>query len=110
MRLLNHIYEEMRLWARDGRAVPRNLDAVNPFAELMIVAEATGPRTVRLSGVNYFDSRGRLGRTGRYLEEILRCLNYTLYPQMDIAVVEGVIRSFEGGGRQTGFNVIENRS
>jgi hypothetical protein len=84
---LKGIYDEIHAWGRDSESVPRITSAVNPSANLVVVGEAVGPDSVRHSGVNYFRLDGRLGRTGRNLEEILRTVGLTLYPQKDVRLL-----------------------
>src|SRR5262249_17236298 len=91
LRRLRLIYSEMRRWSRDPMSVVRVLGAVNPDAKLAIIGEAAGPRTLRVSGVNYFDPHGRLGATGRYLDQVLRSVGYTVYPPRTVKVPEGVV-------------------
>jgi uracil-DNA glycosylase len=103
LRRLRPIYAEMRSWSRDNKSVPRVLQAVDPSAKLAVIGEAAGPRTLRLSGVNYFDAYGRLGPTGRYLDEILRPLGYTVYPRTVVTVRKGVIACVSGESRRTAY-------
>lgn len=101
LRQLKRIYGEMAEWAQDMRAVPRNIAAVQPGTRLAVVGEAIGPSTVRLSGVNYFDPRGKLGPTGNNLDRVLEHFGYTVYPPRDVEVTAGRIEFTRGGGRQT---------
>ena len=104
LRSLRRIYAEIAEWSRDAEAIPRILPSLNPCADLAIVAEAIGPTTVRLSGVNYFRIDGRLGATGRYLDEILRPLRFTVYPPCDLTLASGaVIHASLGRQRQTAY-------
>jgi len=98
---LQSIYSRIARWSADDKFVTRKIAAVNPTAELAVVGEAPGPRTVRLSGVNYFDRGGRIGATGRYLDEILRPLGCTVYPPRDVKVSCGTITRAQGAGRPT---------
>jgi uracil-DNA glycosylase len=99
---LKKIYDEIYAWGRDSESVARITSAVNPSADLVVVGEAIGPDTVRHSGVNYFRLDGRLGRTGRNLEEILRTVGLTLYPQKDVRLRSGtVIEGVPSGGVRT---------
>jgi len=91
LRILRRIYREAASWACDDVAAARRLDAVDPLAKVVVVGEAVGPKTLRLSGVSYFGPDGRLGATGRYLDEILRSANLTIYPGKEIRVDTGVI-------------------
>jgi hypothetical protein len=104
LRSLRRIYAEIGEWNRDREAVPRILTALNPCADLAIVAEAIGPKTVRLSGVNYFRADGRLGGTGRYLDKMLLPLGFTVYPSSDVKLASGaVIQAALGSQRQTAY-------
>jgi uracil-DNA glycosylase len=91
LRSLQRIYRAIEDWSLDDEAKPRVTSAVNPWAHLAIVGEAIGPRTVRFSGVNYFGVDGRLGKTGQYLDEMLRPLGYTVYPTTDVKLASGVV-------------------
>jgi hypothetical protein len=89
----------MSRWALDDLAVPRRLDAIQPFARLAVIGEAVGPKTLRLSGVSFFGVDGKIGPTGRYLDEILRSVNHTVYPSREIRLPHGVIDPGPGGDR-----------
>lgn len=104
LRSLRRVYAEIARWNSDCEAVPRIMAALNPCADLAIVGEAIGPKTVRLSGVNYFRPDGRLGDTGRYLDEMLFPLGFTVYPPSDIKLASGaVIQAAPGMQRQTAY-------
>lgn len=98
---LQRVYQEMAKWANDREAVPRKLAAVQSATGLAVVGEAIGPVTVRLSGVNYFDQRGKLGPTGTKLDQVLKPFGYTVYPPRDIKVPNGKVECARGGGRNT---------
>ncbi len=91
LRRLQSIYKTIMRWSADSKLVRRKTAAVNPTAELSVIGEALGPRTARLSGVYYFDREGRIGATGRFLDEILRPLGYTVYPPWDVKVPSGTV-------------------
>ncbi len=91
LRCLRRIYAEISEWSRDRGATLRILKALNPLADLMVIGEAVGPETLRRSGVNYFRLDGSLGRTGRYLDDMLRPLGFTVYPSSKIKLPNGVI-------------------
>ncbi len=59
--------------------------------------------TLRVSGVSYFDEKGRIGRSGSYLDKILKPLGYTVYPPRDVRLPSGRIRSALGAGRRTAY-------
>jgi hypothetical protein len=101
LRSLQRIYAEIGVWNRDRETVPRIMAALNPCADLAIVGEAVGPKTLRFSGVNYFRLDGRLGDTGRYLDEMLSPLGFTVYPPSDVTLAGGaVIQAAPGAQRQ----------
>src|SRR5271165_5937655 len=91
LQTLKEIYDDQRAWAHDNKAVSRNLAAVNANARLAVIGEAVGPRTLRLSGVSYFDAEGNVGSTGKFLDAILDSLGYTIYPPFDVGVPGGII-------------------
>jgi uracil-DNA glycosylase len=104
-KLLEAIYEEIAEWTRDVDQVPRIMSAVNPCAEVVVIGEAVGPNTVRLSGVNYFGLNGMLSGTGKNLDEILGPAGLTLYPQFDVNLVNGrVIAAASGRGRRVVYS------
>jgi uracil-DNA glycosylase len=102
LRSLRRLYAEISEWSQDRGAAPRVLKALNPLAELMVIGEAVGPETLRCSGVNYFRLDGSLGRTGRYLDDIIRPLGFTVYPSSKIKLANGaVIESDKSKARKT---------
>src|SRR5689334_16308742 len=101
LRRLKRIYADAHEWSADAGAVPRLLDAINPHSKLVVVGEAVGPKTLRVSGVNYFTPSGRLGGSGRYLDRILSCVGYTIYPSRAVTVPQGVISLPSGERRRT---------
>jgi uracil-DNA glycosylase len=104
LRSLRRVYAEIAKWNQDRAAVPRILEALNPSADLMVIGEAVGPETLRRSGVNYFRVDGTLGRTGKYLDEMLRPLGFTVYPSSDIQLMNGTfIESRPGAPRETAY-------
>ena len=103
LRRLRRIYAAMRRWGGDQESAKRIVQAVDPSAKLLVVAEAVGPRTLRLSGVNYFDTHGRLGATGRYLDRILEHVGYTVYPPREVRLGNGAILPGASDGRKTGY-------
>jgi uracil-DNA glycosylase len=104
LRSLRRVYAEIAKWTQDRAAVPRVLEALNPCADLMVVGEAVGPETLRRSGINYFRVDGTLGRTGKYLDEMLRPLGFTVYPSSDIQLMNGThIESGTGARRETAY-------
>ena len=103
LRKLQQVYKEVAQWTGDPESVTRKIAAVDPSAALAIVGEAVGPKTLRLSGVPYFDPQGKLGRTGTNLDKLLSPLGYTLYPPRDVSVPNGIVESAGGGGRRTAY-------
>jgi hypothetical protein len=102
--LLSKLHAEIANWASDREAVPKIIAALNPCARLAIVAEATGPETVRLSGVNYFRANGKLGVTGIRLDEMLRSVGFTLFPSRRTRLASGAyVDSSPGAGRETAY-------
>jgi uracil-DNA glycosylase len=102
-RALKTVYDEEHVWASDNKAVSRNLAAVNANADLAVIGEAVGPRTLRLSGISYFDPNGNIGATGKYLDAILSMVGYTVYPPRDVVMPDGIVRSTPGRGRTTAY-------
>lgn len=100
---LQGIYASIKTWSPDRKQAERELTAINPSAFLAVVGEAVGPRTLRLSGVPYFDDRGQIGRAGKYLDDILKSVGYTVYPPQDIRVRHGTIHRSPGLGRYTAY-------
>lgn len=98
---LQRVYREMAKWANDRHAVPRKLAAVQSATGLAVVGEAIGPVNVRLSGVNYFDQWGKLGPTGKKLDQVLKTFGYTVYPPRDVKVPNGKVECARGEGRST---------
>jgi uracil-DNA glycosylase len=103
LQALKELYDEEHAWAHDDKAVSRNLAAVNANASLAVIGEAVGPRTLRLSGVSYFDSEGNIGRSGKFLDAILDFWGYTVYPPCDVRVPGGTILCRPGHGRKTAY-------
>jgi len=103
LQALKEIYDEQRAWAHDKKAVSRNLAAVNANARLAVIGEAVGPRTLRLSGVSYFDYEGNIGRSGKFLDAILGSWGYTVYPPCDVRVPGGTVLCRPGQGRKTAY-------
>jgi uracil-DNA glycosylase len=104
LRSLRRVYAEIAKWNQDRVAVSRVLEALNPCADLMVIGEAVGPETLRRSGINYFRVDGTLGRTGKYLDEMLRPLGFTVYPSSDVHLMNGaVIESGPGAPRETAY-------
>jgi hypothetical protein len=101
--VLARLFQEMDEWADDVASVPRNVEAVDLNASLFIIGEAAGPKTLRVSGVPYFDPEGRLGRTGKNLEKLLHPLGYTLYPQTHVMLPNGTLKANSGRGRRTAY-------
>lgn len=100
-RKLKEIYCEIQQWGKDQEAVSRNIAAVQSDAKLAVIGEAIGPASVRLSGVNYFNQRGRLGPTGTNLDRLLEPFGYTVYPPHDVRLTTGQIECARGEGRNT---------
>jgi uracil-DNA glycosylase len=101
---LRKVHAQIAKWTRDRKAVPKIVAALNPCADLAIVGEAIGPKTVRLSGVNYFSPAGRLGKTGKYLDEMLRPLGFTLYPAFKVRLASGKsVQGVPSGQRETAY-------
>jgi hypothetical protein len=90
---LRQIYRDIERWAQDRSSVPRNVAAIDPAAKLAIVGEAIGPKTLRLSGVPFFNPRGKLGQTGTNLETLLSPLGFTLYPSRDVRLPKAILKS-----------------
>jgi uracil-DNA glycosylase len=100
---LESIYETILAWSGDAQLARRNLGAIVPDSELAVIGEAVGPRTLRVSGVSYFDEKGRIGRSGSYLDKILKPLGYTVYPPRAVMVSSGLIDCTAGAGRRTAY-------
>ena len=100
---LETVYRAIRAWSPDRGLAERKLAAVNSSALLAVVGEAVGPKTLRVSGVPYFDDRGHIGRAGKYLDDILKSVGYTVYPPQDIRVRHGTISRSAGLGRCTAY-------
>ena len=91
---LEALYEEMRDWAcarYDADVVQRSVEALDSDSQLFVLSEAYARTQVRLTGVNWFDERGQLGPAGRYLDQILRCVGYTVYPPSELSLRLGRI-------------------
>lgn len=70
----------------------------------MVIGEAVGPETLRRSGVNYFRLDSSLGRTGRYLDEMLQPVGFTIYPSSKVKLANGtIIESTRGKPRKTAY-------
>lgn len=81
----------------DPLKVYRDLSKTNCDADVMIVAEALAPSSVRLSGVNFFHKDGRLGNTGRSLEKFLNLFGSSVYPENDNCIYgTEIVHSFPG--------------
>jgi uracil-DNA glycosylase len=104
LKLLSELHVEIADWMSDRKAVPKIIASLNPCARLAIVGEAIGPKTVRLSGVNYFCANGKLGATGRYLEEMMRSVGFTLYPIHPVYLAGGTsLDSAPSGQLETAY-------
>jgi uracil-DNA glycosylase len=91
---LAELYDEIWEWARtkyDHRVVKRRIEAVGPDSCLFIVGEAHAEDQVRLTGINWFDAQGTPGASGKYLNAILRCLDYTVHPPTTIHLSRGSV-------------------
>ncbi len=100
---LASIYKAILSWSGDPQLALRRLAAVAPDAELAVIGEAVGPLTLRVSGVSYFNEKGRIGRSGSYLDKILKPLGYTVYPPRDVKLPSGRIDCALGAGRRTAY-------
>lgn len=98
---LRQVYRDIERWAQDRSSVPRNMSAIDPTARLAIVGEAIGPKTLRLSGVPFFNPRGKLGQTGTNLERLLSPLGFTLYPSWDVRLPKAILKSAPAAGRRS---------
>lgn len=98
---LKQVYRDMEKWAQDPSSVPRNMAAINPAAKLAIVAEAVGPKTLRLSGVPFFSPQAKLGQTGTNLERLLSPLGFTLHPSRDVRLPKGILKSAAEGRKKS---------
>lgn len=97
---LADLYEEIRNWVHanyDSVIVRRKVEAVHLNARLLIVGEAHARDQVRLTGINWFDKQGRLGKAGKNLDVILRCLRYTVHPPTSIDLSCGSVQPKESG-------------
>jgi hypothetical protein len=61
MRLLKleALYEEMQDWARARYDAQRSVEALDPNSQLFVLSEAYARTQVRITGVNWFDERGK---------------------------------------------------
>jgi uracil-DNA glycosylase len=73
-----------------GKAL-RVCSSVPTATPLFLVAQALAQDTQRVTGVAYFDKRGRLGSTGRALERFLNAIGATLYPPQPVCFQEATI-------------------
>jgi uracil-DNA glycosylase len=92
---LAELYDEIWDWAStkyDRHLVKRKVEAVDPTSRLFIVGEAHAEDQVRLTGINWFDAWGTLGRSGENLDAILRCLRYTVYPPQLVRLPRGQVQ------------------
>jgi uracil-DNA glycosylase len=64
----------------DPKRVPRKLPKQASRSELLLVGEALGPGTQRLSGLPYLEPDGSLRSTGRTLDAFLGRFGYTIQP------------------------------
>ena len=64
----------------------RLVSAVNPKSDVFIISQSLAENQLRKSGVNFFQSDGRLGRTGAILEHFLNKFNRTVYPDHEVKI------------------------
>ena len=64
----------------------RLLDGVNIHSDVFIISQALAQRQLRESGVNFFQTDGAPGSTGKNLEKFLNLFNRTIYPPNDITL------------------------
>jgi len=89
---LAELYDEIWDWAHtkyDRHLVKRKVEAIDPSSRLFIIGEAHAEGQVRLTGINWFDAWGTLGRSGENLDAILRYLRYTVYPPRPVHLQRG---------------------
>lgn len=92
---LTELYHEIWQWGTryyDPLLVEHRIDAIDPDARLFIVAEAHAQDQVRLTGINWFDQHGDLGPSGQRLDELLRCIGYTVFPPSTVKLGNAVVR------------------
>lgn len=65
----------------DPKRVPRKQPKQASRSELLLVGEALGPGTQRLSGLPYLEPDGSLRSTGRTLNAFLARFGYTIQPE-----------------------------
>lgn len=104
--ILDRIYNA-NICGIDNDKVKRNIDSINLYSKLMIVAEAMAPNQVRVSGLNYFDIKGNIGSTGKSLEKFINQLGYTVYPYKENTIYHTeIVHSFPGYESKSGKKVI----
>lgn len=81
----------------DPEKAPRREESVAAQTRIFIVGQALARDTQRITGVPYFYPDGRLGSSGRSLEEFLRIVGATLYPPVAVEVESGTIPPAEPG-------------
>jgi uracil-DNA glycosylase len=86
---LAKIYSEIEKWGRsqgDSQVALRKTEAINPNSKLFIIGESYAKDQVHLTGVNWFNKSGEIGRAGCKLEKILNCLGYTVKPPRPVKI------------------------
>lgn len=73
----------------DGEKTLRLTAAVSPNSDVFIISQSLAANQVRRSGVNFFQSDGRLGSTGNNLERFLNRFGRTVYPCREVRVSSG---------------------
>ncbi len=97
---LRQLYTEMQDWGQknhDKKVAKRKVEAVHQRSRLFIVGQDYAEDQVRCTGVQWFNMQGKLGPSAHYLEEILNCVKYTLYPPVQIPLPEGTVLPSQNG-------------
>jgi uracil-DNA glycosylase len=69
----------------------RLIDAVNSKSDVFIISQTLAENQLRKSGVNFFQTDGSLGNTGKNLEQFLNKFNRTVYPYQEVKISGNVI-------------------
>jgi uracil-DNA glycosylase len=90
---LSYLYEEIHQCHicpnMDQKKDLRKLEAVDLEADVFIVSQSLAENQLRKTGVNFFANDGKLGSTGRNLENFLNLVERTVYPPIDVRLERG---------------------
>lgn len=88
----------------DSEKELRLVEAVDPNSDVMIVSQSLASNQLRRSGINFFQSDGKLGNTGRNIERFLNKFGRTVYPYREVKTPSGAEIPGRRPGRRSVYN------